>query len=281
MDRGNCRLNGSGGESQAGESQGSERSPYGVITLEDLESFSEDQLSDSGNGSLEEGEIMEDEDQDRLLHYWQGVGRGHRVEVPRDMAEPIQQITTNNNGAHPRETVPYTFISCKEKVKKVIQKMKRRDCYLAQTRKRTWTCGMGKDFPRTPPEAGVWLCIMFAAGRYLGMTIPIVTVVHTDEMHATLSRTVTIAYYLPANHQAQPPQPYDTDIVIEQWPATILYTRSFTGATNEATIISEINIMTEVLDSPGICLNDSFIVAGYTNPAAANRQNEIWFFERP
>ncbi|XP_072545965.1 heme-binding protein soul3 isoform X2 [Salminus brasiliensis] len=280
MDRGNCRLNGSGGESQAGESQGSERSPYGVITLEDLESFSEDQLSDSGNGSLEEGEIMEDEDQDRLLHYWQGVGRGHRVEVPRDMAEPIQQITTNNNGAHPRETVPYTFISCKEKCGVVLYEKR-------QYEKAHWACITVKE---DTYEQSIcygfmrimrYICQQNSLGRYLGMTIPIVTVVHTDEMHATLSRTVTIAYYLPANHQAQPPQPYDTDIVIEQWPATILYTRSFTGATNEATIISEINIMTEVLDSPGICLNDSFIVAGYTNPAAANRQNEIWFFERP
>lgn len=52
----------------------------GVITLEDLESFSEDQLPDSGNGSLEEeAEIMEGED--RLLHYWQDVARGHQVEV--------------------------------------------------------------------------------------------------------------------------------------------------------------------------------------------------------
>ena len=34
----------------------------GVITLEDLESFSEEQLSDSGNGSLEEeGETMEED----------------------------------------------------------------------------------------------------------------------------------------------------------------------------------------------------------------------------
>lgn len=51
----------------------------GMITLEDLESFSEDQQSDSGNGSLEEeGEMMEES---RLLHYWQDVARGHQVEV--------------------------------------------------------------------------------------------------------------------------------------------------------------------------------------------------------
>lgn len=85
MDRGGCRLNGGGGESQGSEdNRPGMGSHSGMITLEDLESFSEDQLSDSGNGSLEEGETMEEEDenQDRLLHYWQDVARGHRVEVP-------------------------------------------------------------------------------------------------------------------------------------------------------------------------------------------------------
>lgn len=141
------------------------------------------------------------------------------------------------------------------------------------------------------------------------MTIPIVTVVRTDEQNTTLSRAVTVAYYLPTVHQNDPPQPHDPEIVIEQWPATIVYTRweriikqsgndftfnmihvtsthtcdfrAFTGATNELSIIHEISSLAEALDSPALCVNDSFIVAGYTNPAAANRQNEIWFLERP
>lgn len=46
------------------------------------------------------------------------------------------------------------------------------------------------------------------------------------------------------------------------------------------TIINQIRAMAEVLDAPGVCVNDSFIVAGYTNPAHVNRQNEIWFMER-
>ncbi|XP_066529500.1 heme-binding protein soul3 [Hoplias malabaricus] len=279
MDCGRCSLNGGGGsEGQADDRQGSGGPQNGIITLEDLESFSEDQLSDSGNGSLEEGEMME-EDGDRLLHYWQNVGSGHRVEVSRDMAEPIQQITSNNNGTHPRESVPYVFISRKEKCGDVLYEKRHYE-------KAHWACITVKEdtyeqsicygFMRIMK----YICQQNSLGTYLGMTIPIVTVVRTDEMHTTLSRMVTIAYYLPINHQAQPPQPNDSEIVIEQWPATIVYTRAFTGATNEITIINEINTMAELLDSPGICISDSFIVAGYTNPAAANRQNEIWFLER-
>ncbi len=64
MDRGGCRLNGGGGGD--------------MITLEDLESVSEEQLSDSP----EEVEEEEEEQQGRLLQYWRDVARGHQVEVP-------------------------------------------------------------------------------------------------------------------------------------------------------------------------------------------------------
>ena len=78
MDRGGCQMSGGGG----GGGDPSGPAQPGMITLEDLESFSEE-VSDSGNGSLEEeGETMEeDEGSDRLLHYWQDVARGHQVEV--------------------------------------------------------------------------------------------------------------------------------------------------------------------------------------------------------
>ncbi|XP_028830668.1 heme-binding protein soul3 [Denticeps clupeoides] len=278
MDSGGCRLNGGGG---GGESQGGGGSNSGMITLEDLESFSEDQLSDSGNGSLEEeGESMEDDDRDRLLHYWQDVARGHQVDVPGDMATPIQQLTSNNQGTHTRESVPYTLITRKEKCGDVIYEKRHYE-------KANWACiTVHEDTYEQSICYGFmkimrYICEQNASGNYLGMTIPIVTIVRTDETRSVLSQAVTVAYYLSTHHQAQPPQPYDPEIIIEEWPATIVYTRAFTGATNEITIINEIRTMAEMLDSPGICLNDSFIVAGYTNPAHANRQNEIWFLERP
>lgn len=62
-------------------------------------------------------------------------------------------------------------------------------------------------------------------GHYLGMTLPIVTVVRTNETHSVMSNDVTVAYFLPAEHQAQPPQPVDSEIFTEIWPATTVYTR--------------------------------------------------------
>lgn len=63
-------------------------------------------------------------------------------------------------------------------------------------------------------------------GDYLGMTLPIITVVRTDENRSVVSRDVTVAYFLPTDHQAQPPRPTDNEILIEIWPATTVYTRS-------------------------------------------------------
>uniref|UniRef100_A0A8C2J407 Heme-binding protein soul3 n=1 Tax=Cyprinus carpio TaxID=7962 RepID=A0A8C2J407_CYPCA len=262
MDRGGCQMNGGGGD---------------VITLEDLESVSEEQLSDSPEEDQEE---QEQEDQGRLLQYWRDVARGHQVEVPTDMAEPIHQITTNNEGTHVREQVPYTLITRKEKCGEVLFEKRHYE-------KAHWACiTVHEDTYEQSICYGFmkimrYICQQNSAGSYLGMTIPIVTVVRTDEMHRTLSRAVTVAYYLPPPHQSEPPRPHDPEVTIEHWPAAVVYTRAFTGATNELTIIHEISSLAEALDCPAVCVSDSFIVAGYTNPAAAHRQNEIWFLERP
>ncbi|XP_049451385.1 heme-binding protein soul3 [Epinephelus fuscoguttatus] len=277
MDRGGCQMSGGGGG--GGDRSGPEES--GMITLEDLESFSEDQLSDSGNGSLEEeAETMEDDEQsDRLLQYWQDVARGHQVEVAQDMAEPINQLTSNNSGRSTREHIPFTLLSRKEKCGELLYEKRHYE-------KGHWACiTMREDTYEQSICYGFmkimrYICQQNSLGEYLGMTLPIVTVVRTNENHSVISNDVTVAYFLPAEHQAQPPQPQDNDIIIEIWPATTVFTRPFSGPTNEVTIINQISAMAEQLDSPGLCINDSFIVAGYTNPAHSNRQNEIWFLER-
>uniref|UniRef100_A0A3B3R5H8 Heme-binding protein soul3 n=1 Tax=Paramormyrops kingsleyae TaxID=1676925 RepID=A0A3B3R5H8_9TELE len=222
----------------------------------------------------------EEEDQERLLHYWQDVARGHQVEVPRDMAGPIQQLTTNNDGTQDRQPVPSTLIIRKEKCGTVLyEKRHYEKAYWAciTIQEETYEQSICHGFMKLMR----YICQQNSSGSYLGMTIPIVTVVRTDEAHTALSQAVTVAYYLPPEFQGQPPQPFDGDIIIEEWPATIIYARAFSGATNEQTILNEINVLADILESPGIFLSDSFIVASYSSPADANRRNEIWFLERP
>lgn len=71
---------------------GAEPSAPAMITLEDLDGMAEespDSAYHSNGSSLEEeAERMEDEEQERLLSYWQSVGRGHQVDVPRGKSRP-------------------------------------------------------------------------------------------------------------------------------------------------------------------------------------------------
>ncbi|XP_028677545.1 heme-binding protein soul3 [Erpetoichthys calabaricus] len=262
MERENCQMSGS-------------QSDSGVITMEDLEGFSEEGHSDSAYNSS----LQDDAEQERLLNYWQNVGRGHQVEVPRDMAEPIQQLTRNNRTSQEREIVPFRLISQKEKCGEILYEERLYE-------KAKWACITvhEKQYEQSICLGFMklmrYICEQNSTGTYLGLTIPVVTIVHTEESRTVLSQAVTVAYYLPLEFQNQPPQPNDTEIMIQEWPTTIVYSRTFRGTTNEQSILHEINMLAEALDFSEICLEDSFIMAGYTNPAARNRHNEIWFLRR-
>ncbi|XP_040267312.1 heme-binding protein 2-like [Bufo bufo] len=273
MQREGCRMSGGVQEPAAA----------GMITLDDLDNMTDELGSDSAynsNGSVEEeAEPMEDGEQDRLLNYWQTVARGHQVEVPNDMAEPIQQMTRNRR-TEERQTVPFLLISCKEKCGERLYEKR-------QYGKAKWACIKMKE-ERYEQSICMgfmklmrYICEQNSLGLYLGMTIPILTTVHMDEARTGITRSVTVAYYIPAHLQDDPPQPTDPEIVIEEWPTTEVFSRSFLGATNEETIMREISLLAELLESPELCLQDSFIVAGYTNPAAADRRSEIWFLQGP
>ncbi|KAG9481173.1 heme-binding protein 2-like [Eleutherodactylus coqui] len=273
MQREGCRM--SGGVQEPAAS--------GMITLDDLDNMTDELGSDSAynsNGSIEEeAEPMEDGEQDRLLNYWQTVARGHQVEVPNEMAEPIQQLTRSGR-TEERQRVPFVLVSRKEKCGEVLYEKR-------QYGKAKWACiKMNEERYEQSICMGFmklmrYICEQNSSGLYLGMTIPILTTVHTDEARTGLTRSVTVAYYIPSHLQDDPPQPTDQEIIIEEWPATVVFTRAFPGATNEDSIMREISSLGELLESPELCLEDTFIIAGYTNPAAVNRRNEIWFLQRP
>ncbi|XP_048342599.1 heme-binding protein 1-like isoform X2 [Sphaerodactylus townsendi] len=195
-----------------------------------------------------------------------------------NMAQPIQQLTRNNHGQG-RESISFTVIKRKEKFGKVLYEKR----HYAKGR---WACvKVQEDQYEQSVCLGFmkimkYICEQNSSGLYLGMTVPIVTVIHTGESTSDITRFVTVAYYLPGGLQDQPPDPHDPDIIIEEWPPAVVYARGFGGVTNEGSIAREINLLAELLGNPELCLRDTFIVAGYTNPAAATRLNEIWFLER-
>ncbi|XP_039769953.1 heme-binding protein 1-like [Ornithorhynchus anatinus] len=195
------------------------------------------------------------------------------------MAEPIQQLTRNNQQQE-RETVPFTILQRKEKNGAVLYEKR-------QYKKAKWACirMQEKQYEQSIclgfMKLMKYICEQNSSGLYLGMTVPVVTLVHTDEAQSDVRRSVTVAYHLPERLQELPPRPHDVDVVIEEWSAMTVYARAFGGPTNEESIVREISLLAELLENPELYLPDTFIVAVYTNPAAANRHNEIWFIQRP
>lgn len=267
-------------DSRAGESRS--RPGLGLITLEDLEAFTDDDFQSDMTLNTEPNgdghEVIEGEEE-RLLNFWQDLVRGHQIDVPQEMAQSIQQITTEVQGTSNRERLPFTLVMRKENFGKVLYEKRVYE-------KACWACvRMQEDTYEQSICAGFmklmkYICKQNTTGNYLGMTVPIVTVVQTDDTHTTLSRDVIVAYYLPSQHQPSSPIPFDPDITVETWPTTVLYSRTFSGPTNETTILEEVQAFVQEFDSFNLSLNHSFIIAGYTSLAATHRHNEIWFLER-
>lgn len=89
-----CRLNSAGRIGGRGGEVEPQSHHSGLITLEDLESFTGDLDSDlpfhgSESPTEDNGEVMELDEPDQLLNYWQDIGRGHRVDIPRGMVTPL------------------------------------------------------------------------------------------------------------------------------------------------------------------------------------------------
>lgn len=58
------------------------------------------------------------------------------------------------------------------------------------------------------------LLLLVCAGRFLGMTIPVISNIHLTDDRNTFKKDVETAFFLPAQFQANPPQPSDPDIRI-------------------------------------------------------------------
>ncbi|XP_072127107.1 heme-binding protein soul3 isoform X2 [Mobula birostris] len=209
-------------EGQRRSAESGRRSGRFLISLEDLESVTDD--TDSELVYHNSGDDENAHDDDDLFTYWQDVGRCHQVDVPRDMEEPIQQMTRNSQSQE-RQAVPFTSLSHKTKTDEQLYEKR-------QYEKAKWACvteselryeqSICKGFMKLMK----YICQQNSSGLFLGMTAPVVTTVHTNHTRSELLPRVTIAYYLPPQFQDQVPQPFDADIVIEEWPAQVIYARS-------------------------------------------------------
>ncbi|KAI4896854.1 hypothetical protein NFI96_016918, partial [Prochilodus magdalenae] len=250
-------------------------STMALISIEDLAELDDEQLDDDVTDS---SEPMDDEEQERLYAHWQAVGRTHQVSVPREMTGPIAEMTRRNQETV-QERVPFTAISRHEKLGEIMYEER---VYPAGK----WACiTNGENLYEQSISMGFmklmrFICKESSAGRYLGMTVPVVNEITMLEDGTSFAKDVLTAYYLPSEFQANPPQPSDPDITIVDRGAIRVITRVFFGTTTEETISRQISLLWELLGTSENVHRDTYMVAVYENPGVPNRRNEIWFIRQ-
>ncbi|XP_034044077.1 heme-binding protein soul4 [Thalassophryne amazonica] len=244
-----------------------------LISLEDLDSLDDEQLNDD---ITDNPEPMDEEGAERLLAHWQAVASTHQVSIPPEMTGPIQEMTHNNQQ---REPLPFAPSTRHEKMGEVVFEER---LYPAGH----WACiSRGEDLYEQSISKGFmklmrFICKENSAGRYLGMTIPVVSNINIMEDGKSFEKNVVTAFFLPAEFQADPPQPTDPDISIVYREPFRVIARIFFGTTTEETVGRQITLLWEILGDPDNICRDSYMVAVYENPGVPRRRNEIWFIRR-
>ncbi|XP_071328376.1 heme-binding protein soul4 isoform X1 [Trachinotus anak] len=244
-----------------------------LISLEDLDGLDDEQLD---NDITDNPEPMDEDDRDRLLAHWQAVASTHQVSVPPDMTGPIQEMTRNNQQ---REPLPFALIAHYEKMGEVLYEER---VYPAGH----WACvTRGEDLYEQSISMGFmklmrFICKENSAGRYLGMTVPVVSNIHMMADGTTFEKDVQTLFFLPAEFQTTPPQPFDPDITIVHRGPIRVVARTFLGTTTEETVTRQIGLLWEILGVIDDLHRDNYMVAVYENPGVPRRRNEIWFIRR-
>ncbi|KAM4584476.1 heme-binding protein soul4 [Odontesthes bonariensis] len=243
-----------------------------LISLEDLEGLDDEQLDDD---ITDNPQPMDEEEGNRLLTHWQAVASTHQVSVPPEMTGPIQEMTRNSQQ---REPIPSALISTHEKMGEVLYQER---VYPAGH----WACvTRGEELYEQSISLGFmklmrFICKENSAGRYLGMTVPVVSNILMEDGGA-FQKNVETAFFLPAEFQSSPPRSSDPDIAIVYREPIRVVARTFFGTTTEETVGPQIRQLWEVLDLGDHFHRDRYMVAVYDNPGAPHRRNEIWLIRR-
>ena len=111
------------------------------------------------------------------------------------------------------------------------------------------------------------------------MTAPVSTKIVSSE-GPNCERSFTISFYIPKEHQTEPPQPKDPDVFIEEFPEMTVYTTSFGGYAKDGDFLEHAKILTEKTKDKNVN-GDYYYTAGYDSPMKLfNRTNEVWFVKK-
>ncbi|KAL4630478.1 heme-binding protein 2-like [Arapaima gigas] len=113
------------------------------------------------------------------------------------------------------------------------------------------------------------------------MTAPVTCLVDPG-VGPACEATFTISFLVPEKHQADPPQPADPLVFIENRKQFTAYVRTYGGFSNEQRSREELLKLTECLQRDGLEFVDKpYYTAGYDSPfKLLNRRNEVWLLQK-
>ncbi|XP_071058220.1 heme-binding protein soul4 [Pseudochaenichthys georgianus] len=196
------------------------------------------------------------------------------------MMAPIMEMTRNSQQ---RELLQFSSICCHEKMGEV--QFEERLIPPGQ-----WACVSAgeKLFEQSVSVSFMklmrYICRENSTGRFLGLTVPVVTEVSADGL--SMQEVVRTSFFLPSEFQSAPPLPSDPDITIVQREPIRVLSRTFFGTTTWQTLTYQVGILRGLLGAPPLLgtppllgappLLENFMVASYENPSVPERRNEIW-----
>ncbi|KAM4713247.1 heme-binding protein 2 [Anableps anableps] len=92
----------------------------------------------------------------------------------------------------------------------------------------------------------------------------------------------TVSFYIPDDLQANPPEPSDQDVFLEDRKEFTAYVRTYGGFSNENMKREELLKLLESLKRDGVEFVDApYYTAGYDSPfKLTNRRNEVWVLKK-
>ncbi|KAG8582901.1 hypothetical protein GDO81_008219 [Engystomops pustulosus] len=113
------------------------------------------------------------------------------------------------------------------------------------------------------------------------MTAPVTTYIEPGAGPSCES-TITVSFYIPTEHQDDPPKPSESNVFVTERPETTVYVRCFGGFTNGAKNQEQILQLSESLKRDNKLFNENiYYTAGYDSPfKLLNRHNEVWLIAK-
>ncbi|KAI5610941.1 heme-binding protein 2, partial [Silurus asotus] len=109
------------------------------------------------------------------------------------------------------------------------------------------------------------------------MTAPVTSLINPGEQPSCES-SVTVSFYLPEAHQAEPPNPSIPEIFVETRKDFTVFVRTFGGFANSQNTHDELLKLIESLKRDGMSFKEApYYRVGYDSPfKLVNRKNEVW-----